>query len=143
YYAIETRWLSELTPDVIAALVAAGGNRTSPFTAIALHHFHGAAARVSADATAFGLRDKHFLLEIIAAWEPTSEDEANVHRRRGRNLSEILAPAALPGGYANLLDPNEHDEIANAFGCNITRLRELKRRFDPDNVFSSAIPLKA
>jgi hypothetical protein len=143
HYAIETRWLSELTPDVIAALVAACGNRTSPFTAIALHHFHGAAARVSADATAFRLRNKHFLLEIIAAWEPTSEDEARVHRRWARDLSQTLAPAALPGGYANLLDPNEHDQIKSAFGSNITRLRELKRRFDPDNVFSSAIPLKA
>jgi hypothetical protein len=143
HYAIQTRWLAELTPDVVESLVAAGDSTTSPFSAIALHHFQGAAARVSADATAFGLRDKHFLLEIIAAWEPASEDEANIHRRWARNLCQTLAPAALPGGYANLLGPNEHDQIASAFGGNITRLRALKRRFDPDNVFSSAIPPKA
>jgi len=48
---------------------------------------------------------------------------------------------ALPGGYANLLGPDAHDQIGPAYGPNTARLREVKRRFDPDNVFSSAIPL--
>jgi FAD/FMN-containing dehydrogenase len=42
------------------------------------------------------------------------------------------------GRYANYLNAEEvgaRDTLAAAFGPNWTRLRELKRRYDPDNVF--------
>jgi hypothetical protein len=57
-------------------------------------------------------------------------------------ISQILAPATLPGGYANVLGPNEQDQLSNAFGSNITQC-ELKRRFDPENVFSSTSPAQS
>jgi FAD/FMN-containing dehydrogenase len=141
HYALQTRWVPELTPNVISALIAGGGNRSSPFSAIVLHHFHGAATRVPLDATAFGVRREHLLVEFIAAWEPDASDNGAVHRRWAETLSQTLAPAALPGGYANLLGPDRHDQIALAYGRNITRLQELKRRFDPAGIFTSAIAL--
>jgi FAD/FMN-containing dehydrogenase len=142
HYALQTRWLPELTSNVIASLVAAGSKRTSRFAMIALHHFHGAPTRIPVDAAAFGIRREHFLVEAIAAWEPGDEQNGGVHREWACHLSRVLATAALPGGYANLLGPDEHDQIALAYGANIDRLREVKQRFDPDNVFS-AIPLPA
>jgi FAD/FMN-containing dehydrogenase len=48
---------------------------------------------------------------------------------------------ALPGGYANFLTPDAREQISSAYGNNARRLRDLKRKFDPDNVFSSAVPL--
>lgn len=139
-YMVKTRWLPRLTAKVISALSAAGGARTSPFSVIALHHFHGAPARVRADGTAFGLRREHFLLEVVAAWEPTASDNGASHRLWAENLSDVLAPDALPGGYANLLGPDDHDQIAAAYGDNLARLQHAKHSFDPGNVFS-AIPL--
>ena len=47
----------------------------------------------------------------------------------------------MPGGYAKFLLGDAHEQIAAAYRSNGTRLRDLKRRFDPDDVFSSAIPL--
>ena len=45
------------------------------------------------------MRKEHYLIEIIAAWEPIAEDNgANTVSGR-RTLSEKLGPAALPGGY--------------------------------------------
>jgi FAD/FMN-containing dehydrogenase len=140
HYDIKTRWLSELTPEVIAALVAACSGRTSPLSMIALHHFRGRATRVAANDTAFATRREHFMLEAIAAWEPGDEQNSAAHRQWVRELSTRLAPYALPGGYANMLGPNDHDQIAQAYGGNIDRLRNIKRRFDPNSVFS-AIPL--
>jgi FAD/FMN-containing dehydrogenase len=140
HYAVPTRWLSELAPQVISSLVKAGGTRTSPFTAILLYHFHGAATRIPADATAFGLRREHFLVEMIAAWEPGAEDDGARHWRWAQDLSWALAPMALPGGHPNLLGPDDRDQIALAYGANTARLKDLKRRFDPDSVFS-ATPL--
>jgi FAD/FMN-containing dehydrogenase len=140
HYAVQTRWLSELTPQIMSLLVEAGGTRTSPFSAIVLYHFHGAATRIPADATAFGLRREHFLVEMIAAWEPGAEDNGARHRRWAHDLSRAREPMALPGGCPNLLGPDELDQIALAYGANTARLKDLKRRFDPDSVFS-ATPL--
>jgi FAD/FMN-containing dehydrogenase len=141
HYALQTLWLADLTPDIISAVVAAGAARTSPLSIIALHHFHGVGTRVAPDATAFAMRRKHFMVEVIASWEPRARAEGAVHRQWMSDLSEALAPLALPGGYANFLAPDAHEQIGGAYGRNARRLCDLKRKFDPDNVFSSAIPL--
>ena len=52
-----------------------------------------------------------------------------------------LAPFALPGGYPNLLGQDDGEQAAEDYGGNAARLRILKRRFDPDGVSASAIPL--
>jgi FAD/FMN-containing dehydrogenase len=73
----------------------------------------------------------------VAGWE--SGDGA-AHRAWADAVSAALAPHALPGGYQNLLGPDDHEQIANAYGDNGTRLVAAKRHFDPDGVFN-AIPL--
>ena len=143
HYTLQTRWLADLTPEIISAIAEAGAARTSNLSFIALHHFHGAGTRVAPDATAFGMRRKHFMIEIVAAWEPSSKDEAAVHRQWVSDLSSVLAPLALPGGYANFLTRDDHEQIGSAYGNNARRLSALKRQFDPDNIFSSTTPLPA
>jgi hypothetical protein len=107
HYALQTRWLADLTPDIISAMVAAGASRTSPFSFITLHHFHGAGTQVAPDATAFGLRREHFLMEIVAAWDPGEKEDSAVHRQWVSDLSSVIAPLALPGGYPNFLTPDQ------------------------------------
>lgn len=141
HYEVRTRWLHDLTPDSISTLMAAYSAKTSPFTRIVLHHFHGAGTRVAPDATAFGMRQEHFTAIIYSTWESVVAGESAVHRQWASDLFSRLAPFALPGGYANLLGPDAREQISAAYGGNGRRLGELKRKFDPDNVFSSAIPL--
>jgi FAD/FMN-containing dehydrogenase len=138
-YEVATRWLSNLPPDVVSTLIAAYDDRTSSFSSIILHHFHGPGTRIAPEATAFGMREPHFTALIYAAWEPAPVDAAT-HRRWAQNLSSQLSRWALPGGYANLLNDDARDQIGSAFGPNAQRLLNLKRKFDPDNLFS-AIPL--
>ncbi|MEJ0015206.1 MAG: FAD-binding oxidoreductase [Acetobacteraceae bacterium] len=140
HYAIRTRWLPRLTPAAIEHLIAASAARSSPFSMIALHHLHGAATRVAPASTAFGLRQDHYMLEVIAAWDRGAEDGGTLHRRWAQDLSQALAPHGLAGGYANMLGPDDIDQIPFAYGANAARLLAAKRRFDPDGVFS-AIPL--
>jgi len=141
HYAAQTRSLPQLTPESISTLVAGGQRRSSPFSGIIVHDFRGAATRVPLAATAFGLRKEHYLIEIIAAWEPTAEDDGENHRMWARTLSKSLAAYALPGGYPNMLGPDDYEQTAHAYGANAARLQQLKQSFDPDGVFSSAIPL--
>ena len=48
---------------------------------------------------------------------------------------------ALPGGYPNLLARDEAKRAAESYGVNADRLIKAKRHYDPDNTFSSAVPL--
>jgi FAD/FMN-containing dehydrogenase len=141
HYAAQNRSLAALTPKVISTLVAGGQQKSSPFSVIILHDFRGVPTRVPLTATAFGLRKEHFMVEIIAAWEPTAEDDGQNHREWARTVSENLAPHALPGGYPNMLGPDDYEQTAHAYGANTGRLQQLKRLFDPDSVFTSAISL--
>jgi FAD/FMN-containing dehydrogenase len=135
-----TRWLPTLTAGAADAIIAAQARAASPYCAVFWHHFHGAATRMAPDGAAFGLRRKHLTVEIIAGWKPDGDDGA-AHRRWARDLWRNLAPFARPGGYANLLGPEDREQAAEAYGGNAARLRALKRRVDPDGVFASAIPL--
>jgi FAD/FMN-containing dehydrogenase len=138
-WAMRTRSISELTDEVTTVLIDAAPTMTSPMSAIVAHHFHGAAARVPAAATAFAARRDHLMLEILAGWDASLSDHGQDHVRWANALSEKLAPHALPGGYPNLLGPDEGERVRLAYGANAERLSELRRRYDPDGVFASAI----
>jgi hypothetical protein len=43
------------------------------------------------------------------------------------------------GGYINLLDEGQQERIPLTFGPNYVRLLDLKRTYDPDDVFYSTI----
>ncbi|MCX4746156.1 FAD-binding oxidoreductase [Kitasatospora sp. NBC_01287] len=133
---MRTRWIPGHTTESIEVLTEAAARMTAPFSGLYLHHFHGAATRVPVADTAFGLRRDHLLVEIAASWAPGTEARAEAHRAWARSLSADLAALALPGGYANLMGPDESDRALTGFGANAERLLAVKRRFDPDAVFT-------
>ncbi|MFJ2950725.1 MULTISPECIES: FAD-binding oxidoreductase [unclassified Streptomyces] len=136
---IRPRSVPSLTAGVRDVLRLAGSTLTSPRSAVSLHSLHGAAARVPVRDTAFGNRDPHLMIEIIACWEP-GDPRASDHRAWASNLTSALEPEALRGSYPNLLGRGEVAQIAHAYGPNTARVLALKYRFDPDDVFR-AIPL--
>lgn len=50
---------------------------------------------------------------------------------------------ALPSGHPNMMGPEAHDQIPYAYGSNLARLQLAKKRYDPNGIFTSAIPLPA
>ncbi|MBV8885410.1 MAG: FAD-binding oxidoreductase [Chroococcidiopsidaceae cyanobacterium CP_BM_RX_35] len=139
HYHVQTQSLRGLQTETIEVLIEQGMPFTSPFSMILMSHFHGAASRVGASKTAFALRQDHLMVQIIAAWEPQSQDEAQRHIEWSQNISQALAPYAFKGGYINLLDEKEQDRVPLAFGSNYQRLLDLKRKYDPDDVFRSTV----
>jgi len=137
HHRIRVQSVERLTDDVASLLIEAARTVTSSYSAVTIHHSHGAASRVPLGETAFGVRQDHLVFEIIAAWE--AAEPGDVHRRWADALSDNIAPLALPGGYANMLSPEERERARMAYGANAARLVMLKGRYDPDGVFSSAI----
>ncbi|MDF6045418.1 FAD-binding oxidoreductase [Streptomyces sp. JH14] len=136
---IRTRSVPSLTSGVRDLLSLAGATLTSPYSAVSVHSLHGAATRVPVTDTAFGNRDPHLMIEIIAQWEP-DDTRAQEHRAWAGDLADALEPEALPGGYPNLLGPDEATQITHAYGPNTERLLTAKHRYDPYHIFH-ATPL--
>lgn len=126
-------FVKELTDDAIAAHVKHGPNAPTVSSTMHLYPINGACHRVAPDATAFGHRDANFSMVIIAASEKPEDDEANTKWVRG--YSDAVAPHSEVGGYVNFMDDDDADRIRANYGGNYDRLVDIKRKYDPDNVF--------
>jgi FAD/FMN-containing dehydrogenase len=135
---METCSLPAFNRAGIDAFIGAMAAAPSPGCMLVTHEFKGAATRVAPGATAFALRRAHVLIEIIAAFDKPDDDLK--HSQWARSTRESFT-AALPGGYPNLLARDDTTRAAASYGDNSARLLRAKAFYDPDNVFSSAIPL--
>ena len=138
-YFLQTQSLPGLGDETISELIEMARNFSSPLSLLSIHHFHGAASRIPISNTAFAVRQDHLMVEIVAAWESQPAKGDDEHVQWARDCSRKLAPHALPGGYVNLLDVAEPERIPAAFGTNYARLLEIKRTYDPKDVFRSTI----
>jgi FAD/FMN-containing dehydrogenase len=139
YYFMQTQSIEALSNNTIDVIVDLAQQFSSPFSAITIHHFHGAASRVPVSQTAFALRQDHLMVEISAAWELSSANDDQRHIQWAQEGSRALAPYALKGGYINLLGEHEQDRVLLALAPHYERLLELKRAYDPDDIFHSTI----
>jgi FAD/FMN-containing dehydrogenase len=131
-------WLSSFTHGLPDALIDAAFERfasvPSTMTAILFEHFHGAVTRVAPTDTAVPHRESGWNLLIPSVWTDPSATEANI--RWTRETHAALAPHLAAGRWLNYLgDDQAEDAVQAAYGPNYDRLREIKRRYDPANVF--------
>ncbi len=129
-------YLAGLDDAVIDALVEGGRTASSPRTEILIFPMGGAIARVSDDATAFGDRSAPWAVWIASQWTEPTEDA--IHRDWTRAFSASLDPWKTGAVYVNAIggDVTQARKLA-AFGgaAKYERLRDLKRVWDPDNLF--------
>ena len=107
--------------------------QSSTHCEIFLGHLGGAVNRLATDATAYPHRDAEFVLNVHARWEDPTEDESCISW--ARRFFADLAPYATGGVYVNFMTQDEQARIGDAYGGNYARLAELKRKYDPGNVF--------
>ncbi len=131
-------WLSSFTSGLPDGLIDAAAERfatnPSPMTPIILEHFHGAVTRVGDTETAVPHREKGWNLLIPAIWLDPAESEENI--AWARETHAAFAPHLSDRRWLNYLgDDQGEDSIRAAYGPNWDRLVEVKRRYDPRNVF--------
>src|SRR5262249_32275326 len=126
--------LDDLDPEATHSLTRHVERLTSPWTDIKIPHLGGAVARIADTDTAYGNRSARFGLVIQARWERAEDSDAQI--AWAKQLRDALAPHATGGAYANFLGCDETDRVIAAHGSkNMLRLRALKRKYDPTNVF--------
>jgi FAD/FMN-containing dehydrogenase len=134
-YYWKSLYLDDLSDDVIRIACDAGAERPSPISTVEVWALGGAMGRVQPDATAFFHRAAPFLLTIEANAEDAATDAANI--AWVRRWYEAAAAFSRGGTYFNFGGFWEGGEelLAQSFGTNYPRLRDVKTKYDPENVF--------
>lgn len=127
----------QLGPEAMSVLASKTAEQNWRGTAFDIHHMGGAMSRVPADATPFPDRSARFWLNIYGFWNDAADDDARIRFIRG--FAEEMKPFASGGQYSNFMGAEEQNAMDQALasfgGSNLKRLRELKRIYDPENIF--------
>ena len=128
---IGNTFVEQLTGDCIDAIAAAYA-RGGAGRVVFLRNLGGAMGRVDADATAFAHRSANFLV-VSAKFLPldASEDAVSAARTEWQTIGRHGV-----GSYAGFLGSDTAEDIAALWPAEtLARLTEVKRAWDPDNVF--------
>jgi FAD/FMN-containing dehydrogenase len=130
-------WFADMGDRLIDAIAEGCGAQEAVGTAVDLHHMGGAFGRVAEDATAFPDRSAMYWLNIYGFWRDAGDDARNVAWVKG--FSHAVAPHAMATRYVNFLGHEEGGGLGKALAvygpAKLERLRAVKRRYDPENLF--------
>jgi FAD/FMN-containing dehydrogenase len=134
WYYMRACDVADLSDEVIEITVEHARRIRSPLTAFPIWQMGGAISRVAEDDTAFNGRSVGHTFNITASTEgPDGFDE---ERRWVRDFWTALQPHQVGSVYVNFLMDEGEDRIRDAYGASkYDRLKALKRRYDPGNVF--------
>lgn len=132
----KSTYLNDLSDDAIDLIAKRGMNRPHPKVIVHVPLMGGATSRVAATDTAFGDRSAAWMLSVDGNWtEPEDADRVVSWTR-----DFIDAASSLPGAGGAYLNfsgdgPTDSAVVRAQFGANLERLVEVKRRYDPSNMF--------
>jgi FAD/FMN-containing dehydrogenase len=131
-------WKSTFVPgledDVVDALVGSFAEAPPPMNAIVIEHFHGEVTRVPVLDTAVPHRETSYNILIPGEWMDSADTEKSI--AWVRSTYSALEPLSANRRWLNYLDDDDGvDAIRVAYGPNYDRLVEVKRKYDPENVF--------
>jgi FAD/FMN-containing dehydrogenase len=109
------------------------GTLPSPQCEIFFGAIGGATTKPSPDHTAYAHRDALYVMNVHGRWETAAEDQRCV--AWARHFFKASAPFASGGVYVNFLTADEGDRVKAAYGPNYDRLLQVKRKYDPNNLF--------
>ncbi len=123
----------DLTDGAIAAHIEYGSQIPSPETDTVVFPIDGACHRIGLDDTAFAYRDATFATALGPTWRDAADSERNI--AWGRSYYEALRPHSEEGGYVNFMDGDDQHRVGANYRQHYDRLADVKRRYDPDNLF--------
>jgi FAD/FMN-containing dehydrogenase len=129
----KAHYVRELPDAFLDAFIGDEPDDAAPLADVEMLQLGGAIADLPTDATAYAQRDATFDVIAVAYWDDPAEDERRIAATRA--IADRLRPFASGVYLNNLLDEGE-GRVREAFRDErFERLRRLKHRLDPDNVF--------
>jgi FAD/FMN-containing dehydrogenase len=127
-------FVDELTDEAIALHAKHGAQLPSWKSTMHLYPIDGAGADPAKDATAWAYRGSRYASVMVGVDpDPALTPELT---RWARSYWEDLHPYSAGGAYVNMMMHDEgSDRVRASYGDNYDRLVEVKRRYDPGNLF--------
>jgi FAD/FMN-containing dehydrogenase len=136
-YYWKSALLNRLDDQVVDALEEHACPSELPWTIAAIEWYRGPMNRVDSTATAFPHRSAEFQVVASAGWDDPADDAKGPEWAGA--IHRAVAPVSLAGTFHNFDSWGERSDLTRAqaaYGSNLDRLWAIKRRYDPDNVFS-------
>src|SRR5262245_1668682 len=128
-------YVDQLGDDAIDAMLSGSAVRPSPRSLIAVHALGGALSRVGDNQTPVGNRSAPFLVEVMGSWSEALHTEQNVvWARHVFETMHSFSSGKVNPNFSSAGDDNPRFLHA-AFGKHYPRLAEIKRQYDPTNLF--------
>jgi len=126
-------FVKDLSDKAISLHVQHGSELPTPHSTMHLYPIDGTVHRVGRAETAFSFRDCVWS-QVIVGVDP---DRANNERMTAwaRDYWDALHPHSAGGAYVNFMMDEGQERVRATYGDNYKRLVEIKRKYDPDNIF--------
>ncbi|WP_435345923.1 FAD-binding oxidoreductase [Haloarchaeobius sp. HRN-SO-5] len=135
HYYWKTEFAAELSDDLLSTVQELGDECPIPGAQLVVAHIGGALNEREWDDGAVGNRDAQFVYGVAGMWDP-DEPKGEEYQQWVRDAWARLRPFSTGGNYVNFQTADEDPERVRAtYRDNFDRLREVKARYDPDNVF--------
>ncbi|MEJ5964402.1 FAD-binding oxidoreductase [Pedobacter immunditicola] len=126
-------FVKELSDAAIKEHIKFGETLPTMFSTMHLYPINGVASRVSDSATAWAHRDALWAMVIVGVDpDPANKDQITTW---AKTYWDALKPYSDSGGYVNFMMDEGEERIKASYGKNYDRLAEIKRKYDPDNLF--------
>ncbi len=124
---------TRLSEGAIDAIVEYASKMPSPHCEIFVGTIGGQTTRVAPDAMAYSSREANYVMNVHGRWETAAEDESVISW--AREFFAKSQPFSSGGAYINFMTEEETDRVASAYGPAYDRLVQLKKKYDPTNLF--------
>ncbi|MBD3219438.1 MAG: FAD-binding protein [candidate division Zixibacteria bacterium] len=130
----KTHNFTNLGNEIIEAAVEFTKRLPSPQSELFFGSLGRAAGRVPQDETAYYHRKDNFIMNMHGRWEDPADDSDCV--KSMREFFNSTSKYATGGAYINFLTQDEKDRLQAAYGPAYNRLLEVKKAYDPENLFA-------
>jgi len=135
HYYWKTEYLPELSDRVLSTLRDLFAECPIPGGDLGVLHLEGALNSREADDGAVGNRDARFVVGVKGMWD-AGEPNAEAYRRWVGEAGQRLRPFSTGATYINFQTADEDEgRVRATYGPNLQRLVEIKKTYDPANVF--------
>jgi Berberine and berberine like len=129
----KSAFFATLGQEALEIMVDAARRCPSPMSGLSIMPYLGAVTRVPPTAMAFPHRAPGYSLLIVSQWQDRAHTDANI--AWASKTFAALRPCMSGRRYVNNLSADDGRLVRDIWGVNHERLVQLKRRYDPDNVF--------
>lgn len=135
HYYWKTEYVTDMNDDFLSNFQAVFAECPIPDAELGILHLSGALNERDEDDGAVGNRDACYVFGVNGMWAP-NEPDADAFRQWVRDAWQRLRPFSTGRTYINFQTADEDEERVRAtYGDNYDRLVEVKKKYDPTNLF--------